>query len=168
MSGHKLWDYISWTMVLGVIVLARLDNRTIENIIGGASFAWQFVAIGFVLALAITFLHRRLDRSYFDGGKDRASAILSRVAAITWGTLMVAMYFNCAIPVNQYVEQQALVDQGYSKGSLNKYVFLIINEHRERFRPPVKIFPEIITGNTITVQIGHGKLGYDFIAEFKP
>jgi len=168
MNIEKFIDYIGWTFLVATLILLRIAERLLDNIIKAKAFLLEYTAFGLLLSLTVLYLIFKLQPDYFKSGETkRASAILSYffglIALFVFGTA----YYNLETSkqntktINAYV-----IDHYENYRYKTKYVTLDIDGRTERFQPNKYEWEKISINDSLTLTIGQGQLGYQCILQF--
>lgn len=166
-------DYASWGILIVVSLMLKLASSRLENIIDGKKFGLHFVLVGIAFASCWMVVLKTFCATYFnpeEGRSDkRASAILSQFFAIVFLTLFASEYYNSRISENEKYLKKAWVEKKSQRQVASKhFVRLSINNKSERFVAKSHENDALTDGDSTTLYIGHGRLGYDFIIAFDP
>ena len=168
MNIDKLLDYIGWTFLIATLILLRVAERLLDNVIKAKSFLLEFSAYGLLLSATILFLIYRLRPDYFKSGETkRGSAVLSYffgvIALFVFGTA----YFNLETSKHKTRTTNAFVREHYENYRYKtKYVLLDFEGRTERFQPTKDEWKRISENDTVNLTIGQGQLGYENILLF--
>ena len=163
----KILDYSSWGLLIISMILLKLASGYVENIILGKKFVWQTFLNGFIIASLWMFILYKLKRNYFEGGEKRASAVLSQFFSIIILTIFVSTYYNYHSGKSKlYYKKAIVVDKSQNIKTSKPFLFLKMNNRRERFNPSYSDWRKINTGDTLTLTIGKGAFNYEFIYRF--
>lgn len=138
-----------------------------ENIIHGKTFVWNYFLIGLTISIAWIFILYKARKTYFMGGEKRAGAILGQFFSIIVLTILLSVLHTYFTGKNSiYYKEAVVIDKAKNVYTGTAYVHLLIDGRRERFNPRNKEFDQIAIGDTILLEIGKGKTGFDIIYEF--
>lgn len=169
----KPFDKFAQTVVTIFFLLSNIllifESRRIENTIGGMKLFWNYSLIGILIASAITMILKFTNPSvYYQSG---------RRYRIYFG-LFLGFFFLTPTTgsfVNHYFSDSEVACNKYriiskSIGNDDEATFwlkLQINGHDERFEVTRKIWNEVKESGLIILCTQKGRLGYDFVSEFK-
>jgi hypothetical protein len=169
MNKHKLLDCIGWTFLVTTIVLLKLANRLLDNVINAKVFLFEFGIYGTILSAVILYVIYRTTPDYYKGGENRASALLSyffgMIAIFVFGS---ACYNLETARKNIRSEKAYVSDKLMNVRYTTHYLILQLNDREEKFQPLKKEWDCVKKNDTILLTVGHGKLGYDYIFNFVP
>ena len=167
MSVDRLLDIIGWTFLIAAITILKFFERSFENTVNGKSFVITYIIYGVLCSIGFMVLLYKTNRKYFDGGKERASAVLSYFFGIVVVVLLLAASYNKDTARKNIRLVQAIVT-GKSKNVTysTTYLTLQIKDGKERFNPTNDEWNQISESDTLSLEVGKGNLGYDYIFNF--
>jgi hypothetical protein len=168
MNIEKILDYIGWTFLIVTIILLKVAERLLDNVIKAKSFLLEYSIYGIILSMTGLYLIYKLQPDYFNGGEEkRASAVLSYF----FGWLAVFVFgsakYNLETSKKDTKTINAYVIEHYENYLYKtKYVKLNIEGHEERFQPTKNEWEKISVNDSLTLTVGQGQLGYPCILHF--
>lgn len=128
----------------------------------------EYLLYGTLLSSAILWLIYKYNRDYFDGGGERrASAVLSYFFGVIGLFVFGSAYYNSVTAKAASRNVQAFVIKKIESGrpAIPK-VLLQLTNHKEQFHPNWPEWRRMQPNNTVVLNVGRGKLGYDYIFSF--
>jgi hypothetical protein len=168
MNIEKFLDYIGWTFLVATLILLRIAERLLDNIIKAKSFLLEYSSLGLLLSLTVLYLIFRLQPDYFKSGETkRASAILSYFFGLITLFVFGTAYYNLETSKQNTKTTSAFVIDHYENYRYKtKYVTLDIDGRTERFQPNKYEWENISVNDSLTLTVGQGQLGYQCILQF--
>ena len=167
MNTDKLLDYIGWTFLVATIILLRLSERLLDNVIKAKSFLFEFAIYGTILSATILLAIYKTNPDYYNGGEKRASAVLSYFFGVIALFVFGSAYYNLETAKKNIKHLKAFVaDKSLNVRYETPYLTLQLDDSEERFQPKRKEWDNIKENDTILLTVGHGQLGYDYIFAF--
>lgn len=168
MNIEKILDYIGWTYLILTIILLRVSERLLDNVIKAKSFLLEYSFYGLILSMTVLYLIYKLQPDYFNSGEEkRASAILSYFFGLLAIFVFGAAKYNLETSKADTKTINAFVIERYENYLYKtKYVKLNIEGHIERFQPTKNEWENISENESLTLTVGKGQLGYPCILHF--
>ena len=146
----------------------------IDHTIQGMRLTWIGVFIGLVVATLCTIvLKKQKPGAYFDKRRTQNLNVSFFVGFMTLGASL-CIFINWGFADKELVCQSYKIDtisstESYSEGSGSRvyYVFIVINNKRERFQIWKNIYDKISDSGRIDLCVLHGALGYNYVKTFK-
>ncbi len=168
MQTAKLIDFCSWALLGVSILLLSFASRYIENILFGKQFVGEFFLLGLAISISLTVLLYKTKRDYFEGGEERASAVLSLFFSSIILTIFLSAYYNYySGKDNIYFKEAILTEKTTNVKTRTEYFTLQLDGRNERFNPKHQEFKSLNKGDTVMLTMGKGMAGYDFIYQFR-
>jgi hypothetical protein len=164
----KVLDYTGWTVLCITSLLMRFALPLVDNIIHSDRFLLEYLVYGTLLSSAILWLIYKYNRDYFDGGgESRGSAVLSYFFGVIGLFVFGAAYYNLATAKTDSRNVQAFVIKKFESGRPGiPKVLVQLNDQEEQFHPNWPEWRRIQPNSTVVLNVGRGKLGYDYIFSF--
>lgn len=168
MNIEKILDYIGWTFLIMTILLLKVAERLLDNVIYAKSFLVEYSIYGLILSLIVLYLIYKFQPEYFNSGEEkRASAVLSYffglVAIFVFGS---AKYNLETSKTNTKIINAFVIERYENYLHKTKYVKLNIEGHKERFQPTKSEWENISVKDSLTLTVGKGRLGFLHILQF--
>jgi hypothetical protein len=159
--------------IVGVLSLMPVLN-IIDHTINGMRLTWSGVVVGLVIAtLCTVILKKKKPEAYFDKRRTQNLNVSFFVGFMALGASL-GNYINWGLADKELVCQTYKIDtvssaESYSEGTGSRvyYVFIVINNKRERFQVWKNIYDKISATGSINVYVQHGALGFDYVKTFK-
>jgi hypothetical protein len=152
------------------LIFMLFEIRNFENTILGTQLFWKSGLLGILLALLTTVIIKKTNPSVFHVSSRRFAVY----SALFIGFFLFTASLGCFI--NHFFSDKSIVCKGYeiirkSKGGKRNNesrLFLKIgNNSEERFAVTDRIYDLAHIGEEIQLCTKKGKLGYEFVMEFK-
>lgn len=167
MSTKKLLDYFGWAFLIVTIILLKVAENLLDNIIEVKSFLLVNSFYGFILSSTVLLFIYKMNPMYFKGGEKRASAILSYFFGIIMLFVFGISKYNLETAKSNTSNLKAFVSDKYENVRYRTmYLVLKFDNRTERFQPNASEWQKVNIGDTITLTVGEGELGYKHILEF--
>jgi hypothetical protein len=168
MNIDKFLDYIGWTFLIATLILLRVAERLLDNVIKAKSFLIEYSIYGLLISTTVLFLIYKLNPDYFRSGETkRGSAVLSYFFGVIALFVFLTAYINIETSKQNIRTANAFVKDHYENYRYKtKYVLLDFDGRTERFQPKKEEWDKISVNDTITLTIGQGQLGYENILQF--
>jgi hypothetical protein len=167
MGIDKLLDYIGWTFLVATILLLRLAEKLLDNIIKSNSFLLAYSFYGLILSATVLFFIYRTNPGYFEGGEKRASAVLSYFFGLIALFVFGAAYYNLeTAKMNTRAVKAFVTEKSQNFRYKSAYLTIEIENRTERFQPMETEWVKIAENDTILLTVGRGQLGYEHILKF--
>ena len=168
MNIEKLIDYIGWTFLIVTIVLLKVAEQLLDNIIKANLFLMEYSAYGLILSLTVLYLIYKLQPDYFKSGETkRGSAVLSYFFGVVALFVLGSAKYNLETSrQNTTIINAYVIDHFENYRHKTKYVTLYIDGRTERFQPNKNEWEEISLNDSLILTVGYGQLGYQHIFQF--
>ena len=151
--------------LVAYIFVGRLFENTVASV--HLFFTWALAGVGLYIAL-MTFFHIKYP-TVFDEGRRRYSMYLGYfigcVLLVTSGACFVNAQY--AAPETECKAYRIIYKENRTGRNRHYYITVDYNGYEERFQAPVAIYDSLKTGGNIIFCLKQGKLGYNFVSEFK-
>jgi hypothetical protein len=168
MKMENILDYIGWTFLIITVILLKVGERLLDNVIQAKSFVFEYSMYGLLLSLTVLYLMYKLQPGYFKNGTEkRASAVLSYFFGLVAIFVFGSAKYNLETSKKDTKTIHALVmerDENYLYKT--PYVKLNIKGHTERFQPTKSEWENISVNDSLTLTVGKGRLGFLQILRF--
>jgi hypothetical protein len=151
------------------LVFEIFEIRRMANTVGGTYFFWTYALTGILIAAVVTVILKFKSPSiYFESSRRftvHFGLFLGFFLIVPAAASFINHYYSDSrIDCNEYK-----IVRKSTGGKRQKYswLFLQINRHEERFDVTRNLWNSIDEGGLVTLCTKKGKLGYDFVEEFK-
>jgi len=167
MSTERLLDIIGYTFLSAAIVLLGFYGSPLENLINGKSFYIIYAILGTVLSLAVVQFILKVFPDYSNSDESRLSAISGYLIGIVAVFVFASAFYNIETAKdNKRLIEAVVIDKTKNIKYSTTYLRLNIYGKEERFNPSSEEWNQIEIDDTLVLNVGQGKLGYDYIFEF--
>jgi hypothetical protein len=155
--------------LLGLIFLI-FTQLYIENTIFGMRLFWISIICGIFVGLMLIILLRWISPAIYRQRNKRISVYLGFFLGFAIFTPAITSFINKTLADNSIICNQYLVESKFrgSKGNRTFYLQIIIQKKEEQFIIDKEIYDRIENGGQIQLCTLKGKLGFEFVTEFKP
>jgi hypothetical protein len=167
MTLNRLIDYVSWMFLATSLVVITLFDEYVENIVYGKQFVLKYLILGIVLAGGWTFIHWKINRTYFQEDETRKKTILGSIFSIVILTIFLNGFITHKDISDTYQQRAIVLRKSENLIAHRNYVFLSIEGRKERFLPTHSEYSELNEGDTIMLVIVRSRNGFEAIKQFK-
>jgi hypothetical protein len=166
----KFIYYFAMTLFFCGIVFLIFEIHIIDNTVNGATFFWQSALIGFALASIITIILKLTKPSVYYESNRRYSVHFGFFVGFFLLTPAMSSFVNHNFAeITENCKTYEIVRKS-TGGRRNKssWLFLKLDKNsEERFVVSQTFYNNVSEGEQIKICTRKGKLGYDFVEEFK-
>ena len=140
-----------------------------ENTIFGMRLFWISMAFGILTSFILIFLVRWISPSIYSQKNKRLSVNLGLFLGLAIFTPAVTTFINRKFSDSSEICRKYQVENKSkgSKGNRTHYLEIIIENKKEQFIIDRDVYDNIETKGQIELCTKKGKLGYEFVTEFK-
>ena len=161
--------FFSQGLFLFGLIFLMFTQLRIENTIFGMQLFWISMICGMFVGLILIILLRWISPAIYNQRNKRISVYLGFFLGLAVFTPALTSFINKTFTDNSIICKKYLVESKFRGGKGNRtfYVQIIIQKQEEQFIIDKDIYEEIDNGGQIQLCTLKGKLGYEFVKEFK-
>ena len=161
--------FFSQGLFLFGLIFLMFTQLRIENTIFGMQLFWISMICGMFVGLILIILLRWISPAIYNQRNKRISVYLGFFLGLAVFTPALTSFINKTFTDNSIICKKYLVESKFRGGKDNRtfYVQIIIQKQEEQFIIDKDIYEEIDNGGQIQLCTLKGKLGYEFVKEFK-
>lgn len=166
---NKFVYYFATGFFFAGLVFEFFEISRMDNTIGGIKFFWTYALIGVLIAaVATAILKIKSPSVYFES---------NRRFTVHFGLFLGSFLFVPATAsfINHFCSDSSIACNEYKivrkstggRRQKSSWLFFQINGHEERFEVARNLWSSVEEGEQLSLCTREGKLGYDFVVEFK-
>ncbi|NBW36209.1 MAG: hypothetical protein EBR30_14545 [Cytophagia bacterium] len=161
--------YFAMTLFLSGLILEIFEIGRIDNTLNGVELFWIFGLVGISIALLLTILLKKISPSIYHESSRRYSVHFGLFIGLFLLLPAIASFVNhsFAEQTAYCTEYKVISKSTGGRRNNSSWIFLKVSENEERFEVNRTFFNSVSNGQTIKLCKKKGKLGYDFVTEFK-
>lgn len=151
-------------LVFGIFEIKRIDNT-----IGGSRFFWTYALTGVLIAAVTTAILKLKSPSVYYESSRRFTVHFGLFLGFFLIVPATASFLNRYLSDNRIDCKEYKIVRKSTGGKSNEssWLFLQIDRHDERFDVSRDLWNNVIEGGLVVLCTQKGRLGYDFVEEFK-
>lgn len=154
-------------LIIAGIVFVVFENKGIENTVDGSMFFWTYAIIGVLIATIVTIILKRRNPSVYYESKRRFTVHVGLFLGLFLIVPSIASFINQYACYSEVACKEYTIAEKATGAKNSSWLFIEINGQKERFEVSRTFLNSVKEGEQVTLFIQKGRLGYDFVKEFK-